>query len=123
MRFEGIVDELLSARGAMACAVVDYESGMQLAGRSESGIDVDTLSAGYTEVITAEIKAIRLMYEDGNDGDIIEDILITLKNQYHFIHPMESYPGLFLFLVLERAGANLALARKALRDADLHFKA
>lgn len=105
----------------MACAVVDYESGMQLAGRSESGMDVDALSAGYTDVITAEIKAMQLMYAESGDGDSIEDILITLKNQYHFIRPMESYPGLFIFLVLERAGANLALSRKAMRDADMQF--
>lgn len=122
MKFDAVVNELLSARGTMACAVVDYESGMLLAGRSESGIDPDVLSAGYTDVITAEIKSIRLMHEAQDEGDIIEDILITLKNQYHLIRPMESYPGLFLFLVLERAGANLALSRKALRDADLHFK-
>ena len=49
MRFDGVIDELAATKGVMACAVVDYESGMFIDGVSPSGMDLDILSAGNTE--------------------------------------------------------------------------
>ncbi len=122
MDFEQIIKELSDVRGTLACAVVDYESGMLLDGYSEGSLDLDILAVGNTEIIRSEIKAIDLLHNHGGQNDQIEDVLMTLGQQYHILRPMRSSPGLFLFSVLSRQHANLALARRAMKDADDHYR-
>jgi hypothetical protein len=46
-----------------------------------------------------------------NLGDAIEDMLITLGKQYHIIRPLSNNDALFIYLVLDKQRANLAMAR------------
>jgi len=98
--------ELLSIGGATAVALVDSESGMLL-GKDGSGVDLELASAVNTEVVRAKHRAI----ESLGLNDEIEDILITLGKQYHIIRPLEDNKFLFIYLVLDKKEANLALAR------------
>ena len=97
----------------MACCVVDSDSGMVL-GTAGSGIDLETAAAGNTEVVRAKLKTMKNL----KLNDTIEDILITLGNQYHIIRPIVKKEGTFIYLVLNRARANLALARRSVVAAD-----
>jgi hypothetical protein len=51
---------------------------------------------------------------------VLEDSLTTLTHQYHLVRPLTSPGGkdLFLYLVLDRARANLAMARHHVQRID-----
>ena len=101
------LEELMQIDGASAAAVVDSNSGMVLGKAGGGGLDLDVAGAGNTEVVRAKMKTMKSLGLTDN----IEDILITLGKQYHIIRPMTERPGVFVYLVLDKAKASLALAR------------
>jgi uncharacterized 2Fe-2S/4Fe-4S cluster protein (DUF4445 family) len=119
MNIDTALKEAMSIAGAVGVALVDYESGMSL-GTSGGGewLDLEVAAAGNTEVVRAKLRVMSSLALN----DTIEDILITLHRQYHLIRLINtSRNSLFLYLVLDRERANLALARHYLTriEADL----
>jgi hypothetical protein len=115
MNMETALKECMTIDGAVGVCLVDWESGMSL-GALGGGkyLDLDVAAAGNTEVIRAKMRTMESLRLD----DTIEDILITLNKQYHLIRLLKNSrneQGLFLYLVLERSKANLALARHSLK--------
>jgi hypothetical protein len=115
MNIEAALKEAMNIDGALGASLVDWESGMSL-GAVGGGkyLDLDVAAAGNTEVIRAKMRTMESLRLD----DQIEDILITLTKQYHLIRLLKSSrsdQGLFLYLVLDRSKANLALARHSLK--------
>lgn len=112
--YESAVAEMLRVDGAMAAAVVDFESGMMLAGNGH-GVDLEIASAGKTELVRVNHKNMDTL---GLKTEL-EDMLITLGNQYHLIRPLvNELEGLFLLLLLDRNKSNLALARRSLKTIE-----
>lgn len=107
------MDQLLSCDGAMCAALVDASSGMVL-GQAGSGLDLEIAAAGNTEVVRAKMRTIR----DLGLSETIEDILITLGKQYHIVRPMARQEGLFIYLVLDKSKANLAMARRKVLEIE-----
>ena len=119
MNIDTALKEAMSIAGAVGVALVDHESGMSL-GTSGGGdwLDLEVAAAGNTEVVRSKLRVMSALALN----DSIEDILITLHRQYHLIRLMNSSrSSLFLYLVLDRDRANLALARHYLKriEADL----
>ncbi len=115
MNIDTALKEAMSISGAVGVALVDYESGMSL-GTSGGGewLDLDVAAAGNTEVVRSKLRVMSSLALN----DSIEDILITLHRQYHLIRLLNSVGSrnsLFLYLVLDRDRANLALARHYLK--------
>lgn len=97
--------------GFLAAALVDSSSGLcvQTLG---GGINLEVAAAGNTEVLLAKRQVAASLDLD----DQIEDILISLRKQYHLIRPLVRNQTFFLYLVLDRSKANLAMARHELRN-------
>ena len=115
------LDMAANIKGAFAVAIVDYESGMTLGSRGGSAeFDLDVAAPGNSEVMRAKLD---VMQKLGLRNETIEDILITLGTQYHLIRPIQGAPDekLFLYLVLNKAQANLAMARRDLRVIEQEF--
>jgi hypothetical protein len=105
--------EIMTIEGALCAAVVDSTSGMIL-GHAGTGVDMEVAAAGNTEVVRAKMKTMKAL----KLNDTIEDILITLGNQYHIIRPSVKNEGVFLYFVLDKARSNLAMARRKTADVD-----
>ena len=101
--------------GALASALVDIQSGMHL-GATTTGFNAELAGAGNSDVVRAELRAMMAM----GMRDQIEDILVTLGTQYHLIRLIGT--KLFLYLALDRAQANLALARFKLGEIAQELK-
>lgn len=111
------MDAAMTIDGAQAVALVDYRSGMCLA-QAGGGMDLGLAAAGNTEVVRAKLKTLEMLGLRRG----IEDILITLGDQYHLIRLVPNNLGLFLYLVLDKAKGNLALARYKLTDIERSLK-
>ncbi|QCX76848.1 hypothetical protein C9F11_15925 [Streptomyces sp. YIM 121038] len=100
--------------GTLGAALVDYSSGMALGtlGGSKE-LDLSVAAAGNTDVVRAKVRTMEML---GLKSEI-EDVLITLSDQYHLIRLLKSRnnSGLFLYLALDKDKANLAMARHQLR--------
>ncbi|MGK5631094.1 hypothetical protein [Streptomyces sp. URMC 123] len=107
-------EAMTSIQGAVGVALVDYGSGMALGTLgSTQDLDLSVAAAGNTDVVRAKLRTMEMLHLK----DHIEDILITLCTQYHLIRLLTGRggKGLFLYLVLDKDRANLAMARHQLK--------
>jgi hypothetical protein len=111
--------EAMQIEGALGVALGDSTSGMAL-GTAGSPIDLDleVAAAGNSSVVQAKLRTMA----DLGLQQSIEDILITLDKQYHIIRPLARQNTFFLYLVLDRARANLAMARFKLTRIEQDLK-
>ena len=73
------ISGLEELEGFIGGCLVDSSSGLVMGKQGADKFDLDTAAAGNTEVVRAKIRTMRALGIKGG----IEDILITLDDQYH----------------------------------------
>ncbi|MBY6049661.1 roadblock/LC7 domain-containing protein [Vannielia litorea] len=109
------LSNLTNLDGFIGACLVDSESGMMLASEDGNGIlDLETAGAANMEVVRAKNAAMQSLGLE----DRIEDIMISLGSQIHLIRPLASNPDVFIYVALDRAKANLGMARLKVRETE-----
>ena len=97
------------ASGFIAAALVDLESGMTLAVKTlRSDFDLTAASAYNSELVKQKLKIMKALNLKIN----LEDMLLTLTDQYHLIKLLPGGTS-FLYLAADRGSTNLAILRNA----------
>ena len=110
------LEKLLAFDGAMCVGLVDSDSGMVL-GQAGTGIDMERAAAGASMILRARRSTIKALAM----SDDIDDLLITLTTQLHIIRPMTRKPTIFIYLIVDKTKASLAMARYKVTEADEHI--
>jgi predicted regulator of Ras-like GTPase activity (Roadblock/LC7/MglB family) len=100
--------------GFLASCLVDSNSGLMLASEGGGSLDLEAVAALNTNFLKAKLAAIDAL----GLNDHVEDILITLGRQVHFIRPLEKVRGAFLYVALEKKAANIGMARIQVRKIE-----
>lgn len=53
-----------------------------------------------------------------DSNDYLEGVLVTMRDQYHIVTPLETNHTLFLYAVLNRTDTNLAFARYEIQQVE-----
>jgi len=101
---------LMQVPGFIATSLVDFRSGMTLAGCSvRARFDLAAAGALNRELIKLQMEALLA----GGSDSTIEDILLTLDDQLHILRMVDAGTS-FIYLAADRSSTNLAVARYAL---------
>jgi hypothetical protein len=118
---EAALDPLTEIEGFLLACLVDISTGMVLAARQEQDdISLPTVAAGAADIITVLSLLASELPADG-----LEDVMVTFRSQQYIIRLAsdELDPSILLVVILDRARANLALARREIRNFCLAFAA
>ncbi|GAA1123785.1 MULTISPECIES: hypothetical protein [Streptomyces violaceusniger group] len=113
--------EVMECEGALAASLVDYLSRITLgAVQTPQGPDLEKVAYGDTDVLRAKLSTLELL---GYSPERLEDIVVTLDTEYHLIRPLSqrASQGVFLYLVADRARADLESARATMREVALRL--
>ena len=95
----------------LAVAVVETETGMALAYHSNlAEFDIETAAAYNTEVVKQKLKAISAL----KLNQTIQDILLTLTDQFHLLK-LSADGSKFIYLAVNTRDTNLAIARQVMK--------
>ena len=95
--------------GFIAVSLVDLDSGMTLAVRSNRPeFDLAVASAYNSELVKQKMKIMKAL----NLRTHLEDMLLTLGDQIHVIKLVGT--GTFIYLAVDRSQSNLAIVRNVL---------
>src|ERR1700761_7359372 len=99
--------------GFIAASLVDIDSGMTLAVRSNRPeFDLAVASAYNSELVKQKMKIMKAL----NLKTTLEDMILTLGDQIHFIKIVS--PSMFIYLAADRSSSNIAIVRTVVNRAS-----
>ncbi len=117
------IQKALSIDGTIGAAIGDWSTGFSLGQASLNDSAFSTLKLEQAIALNAEVIKAKNRARDGLQiTSPIEDILITLQDQYHLIRICHTAEGVFFYLVMDREKANLGLARIKLRQIEQNLR-
>lgn len=99
---------------ALAC-LVDASTGMVVAAmQAEDSINLPAAAGGAADIA----NVVALLSGELATGDGLEDVILTFNHHFHVIRLVrpETDAQILLLVILDRMRANLAMARRAIRD-------
>jgi hypothetical protein len=118
---EAVLDPVADIDGFVLGCLVDTSTGMILASRKDQDdVGLPTAAAGAVDI--ANVLSL-LAGELPVDG--LEDVMVTFRNQLYVIRLVSEdlEPNIILLVILDRARANLAMARREIRNFCVKFAA
>lgn len=116
---EALLDPVSDIDGFMLACLVDASTGMVLASRK----DQDDISLPAAAAGAADIANVLSLLAGQLPVDGLEDVMVTFRRQLYMIRLVreDPEPQILLLVILDRAKANLTLARHHLRriESDL----
>lgn len=101
--------------GFIGASLVDLDSGMTLAVRSvRPEFDLAVASAYNSELVKQKMKIMKAL----NLKTTLEDMILTLGDQIHFIKIVS--PTIFIYLAADKSSSNIAILRNVVQK---HVKA
>jgi hypothetical protein len=112
---ESTLKELSTIDGVVGAALVDWSTGLAL-GSVPSSVDMENSIASGVDLIRAALRIRGAVESD----DEIEDIVATLGRTFHVVRPLfgRSKAELFLYVILDKAEANLLIAKHQMKKFD-----
>ncbi len=108
----------MQMQGTVGAALVDLETGACMAVAEHGEEDSLSLSA----VVNARMLRAQMRLAQGQRSSAsVDDLLITFGHQYHLIRPVRNglgIPSMFLYLVMDRIQANLAMTRRKIIELE-----
>jgi hypothetical protein len=118
---ETVLDPVADIEGFLLGCLVDASTGMILASRKEQDdISLPTAAAGAADI--ANVLSL-LAGELPMDG--LEDVMVTFRGQLYVVRLISDdlEPSILLLVILDRGRANLAMARREIRNFCMTFAA
>ena len=99
--------------GFMLACLIDAGTGMVVAARSEGDVSLPAAAGS-----AADIAHVLSLLTGELAMDALEDVMVTFRGHFHVMRLVraDSEPRILLLVVLDRERANLALARREIRQ-------
>ena len=106
--------QLKRIKGLIVLALIDAYDGSILEYFGDEFFNIDLAAAEGANLLSYQ----RQLMAELDSNDYLEGVLVTMRDQYLIVTPLETNHTLFLYAVLDRTDTNLAFARYEIQQVE-----